>query len=59
MKIMDPARLDPNDAYESEWIGGRSGGNPVRLAGDGTPVIGIIGKSSNMNMTGLGLLLKP
>src|SRR5207245_11211787 len=38
MKITPAGRLDPNDAYESDWIGGRGGGAPMRLGGDGTPV---------------------
>jgi hypothetical protein len=59
MKITDTGRLDPKDSYESEWIGGKGGGGPERLGGDGTPVIGIIGKANQKDMTGLGLLLKP
>jgi hypothetical protein len=58
MKIAPDGKLDPNDAYESAWIGGMGGGPPVRLGGDGTPVIGVIGKSNNNDMTGLGLLLR-
>ncbi len=52
-------KLDPNDAYESPWIGGMGGGAPVRLGGTGTPVIGLIGKTNQNNeVTGLGLLLQ-
>ena len=58
MKIAPGGILDPNDSYESAWIGGMGGGGPVRLGGDGTPVIGVIGKSNNADMTGLGLLLR-
>ena len=58
MKISADGRLDPKDAYESEWIGGQGGRKVVRLGGDGTPVVGIIGKSNKKDMTGLGLLLK-
>jgi hypothetical protein len=57
MKI-DNGQLDPNDAYESAWIGGNGGGPPVRLGGTGTPAIGIAGKANNRDMTGLGLLLQ-
>lgn len=50
-------RLDPDDSYKSEFIGGM-GGSPTVLGGDGTPVIGIIGKSNKDDCTGIGLLLK-
>ena len=52
-------RLDPTDAYESNWIGGKGGNGPVRLGGDGSLVVGLIGKSNGKNMTGMGLLLRP
>jgi len=51
-------KLDPNDSYESEWVGGYGGGGPVKLAGDGSLVIGIVGKANAQNATGLGLLVK-
>jgi S1-C subfamily serine protease len=54
MKLTD-GKLDPEDSYESEWIGGQGGGGPVRI-GDGTPVIGLIGKGRSDTVTGLGLL---
>jgi hypothetical protein len=57
MKVRD-GRLDPSDKYESDWIGGYGGGGPDKLAGDGTPIIGIVGKSNNKDATGLGLLFK-
>lgn len=43
MKIVD-GKLDPKDAYESEWVGGKGGRAPVTLGGDGTPVVGIVGR---------------
>jgi S1-C subfamily serine protease len=54
--------LDPNDSYESDWVGykGPQGKGPQgapELAGDGTPVIGIIGKTNQKDCTGLGLLV--
>ena len=50
-------KLDPADAYESEWVGStNSGGRNVKLPGDGTPVIGIVGKADDKECTGLGLL---
>jgi S1-C subfamily serine protease len=52
------ATLDPADAYQSEWIGGKGGGGETLLTGGGTPIVGIVGKSNNRDCTGLGLLLK-
>jgi len=57
MKITPDGRLDPNDAYPSNWVGGGGGGAPTPL-GNGTPVIGVIGRTNNRDMTGLGLLLR-
>src|SRR5262249_40903072 len=58
MKIGGDGRLDPKDAYESEWIGGKGGGRPERLAGNGAPVTGLIGKANDRGeVTGLGLML--
>jgi hypothetical protein len=57
MKVKD-GKLDPSDSYESEWVGGYGGGGPVKLAGDGSAVIGIVGKANAQNATGLGLLVK-
>ncbi len=58
MKVTPDGRLDPADAYDSAWIGGRGGGAPRRLGGNGTPVIGVIGRTNMRDMTGLGLLLR-
>jgi hypothetical protein len=58
MKIAPDGRLNPNDTYESDWIGGKGGGAPQRLGGDGTPIIGVIGRTNMRDMTGLGLLLR-
>jgi S1-C subfamily serine protease len=56
MKVKD-GRLDPADAYESEWVGGNGKGQPTRLGGDGTPVVGIVGRGTD-EVRGLGLLFK-
>lgn len=49
--------LDPADAYTSPWIGDMTGGNgPTLLAGDGTAIVGIIGKHNSRECSGLGLL---
>jgi hypothetical protein len=51
-------KLDPADSYESDWVGSTdSGGSPTKLTGEGKPVIGIVGKASDKECTGLGLLL--
>jgi len=50
-------KLDPADSYESDWVGSKdTGGGPTKLDGNGTPVIGIVGKASDKECTGLGLL---
>ena len=58
MKIVD-GKLDPKDSYESEWVGGKGGGAPTKLGGDGALVVGIIGKTNAKDLTGLGLSTKP
>ena len=55
MKI-DGQRLDPQDAYESDWIGGKGGNGPVKLGGDGTQVFGLCGKCNRRDVNGLGLI---
>jgi hypothetical protein len=54
---VEGARLEPKDAYQSEWIGGHGGGQETKLGGTGSPVIGIVGKSNAKDLTGLGLML--
>jgi len=49
--------LDPKDAYESEWVGGRTGGPETMLGGTGALVTGIIGKDNERECTGLGPFL--
>jgi hypothetical protein len=49
-------RLDPNQSYESEWVGDRTGGGEVYLSGDGAPVVGVIGCQDNEKVTALGLV---
>jgi Trypsin-like peptidase domain len=57
MKVVD-GKLDPKDSYESEWIGTDEKKIPSKIGGDGTPVIGIVGRSNDKDMTGMGLLFK-
>jgi hypothetical protein len=55
MRVKD-GKLDPTDSYESDWIGNRNGGRETPLKGDGTPVIGIVGKANDKDCVGLGLV---
>jgi hypothetical protein len=58
VRVRNDGTLDPTDSYPSAWIGGTGGGPETELGGDGTPVIGVVGKSNKMDCTGLGLILK-
>jgi predicted Zn finger-like uncharacterized protein len=51
-------KLDPTDSYDSDWIGGTGGNGPTKLGGDGSAVVGIVGRENEKDATGLGLLLK-
>jgi S1-C subfamily serine protease len=57
MKVVD-GKLDPKDSYESAWIGTDEKKIPSKIDGEGTLVIGIVGKSNAKDMTGMGLLFK-
>jgi hypothetical protein len=51
--------LDPQRAYESDWLGGLGGGPPTKLAGSGAPVVGIFGRTADgpqSTFNGLGLI---
>ena len=50
--------LNPAGAYTSEWIGGGSNPRETRLGGDGTLVVGIVGRENDKDCTGLGLVFK-
>ncbi|MCE9563837.1 MAG: serine protease [Planctomycetes bacterium] len=54
MKVLD-GKLDPKDSYESDWLGGKGGGGPVRMGGDGTQVIGLLVRTNPKDVSGLGL----
>jgi hypothetical protein len=45
MRILD-GKLDPTDSYDSEMVGGSGGGPPRIVGGDGTPIIGLIGREN-------------
>jgi len=57
MKVKD-GKLDPSDAYESEWVGQKDTKQPTRIGGDGTPVVGIAGRGGEREVNGFGLLFK-
>ncbi len=58
MKIKD-GRLDPNDKYDSEWVGGGGTLQPVTAGGDGTPAIGIAGRGDDNGCAAVGLIFAP
>jgi hypothetical protein len=51
------AKLNRNDTYQTDWFGA-GGGNETLLGGDATPIVGLIGKSTESDITGVGLILK-
>ncbi|MBP3959207.1 hypothetical protein J8F10_28520 [Gemmata sp. G18] len=53
MKIAN-GRLDPNDVYTGETVGGIGGYGPQQL-GDGTPIVGIVGRK-NGSLTAFGVM---
>lgn len=57
MRVKD-GKLDPSDAYDSEWVGQVANKPRTRLGGDGTPVVGIAGRGTEREVNGLGLLFK-
>lgn len=58
MKVKDDGKLDPKDAYESEWLGNKTGGSPGKLTGDGTPVVGLLGREARDAITAIGLMFQ-
>lgn len=57
MKVVD-GKLDPKDSYESEFVGSDENKTPTKMTGAGVPAVGIVGKSNDKDMTGMGLLFK-
>ncbi len=56
MKV-DGDRLDPNDSYESPWIGDAEGGSPGQVFSNGALVVGLQGRASKeVNALGLTVL---
>jgi hypothetical protein len=56
MKI-DGDRLDPNDSYNSPWIGDRKGGSPGEVMSRGGLVVGLQGRAKN-EVNAIGLTAK-
>jgi S1-C subfamily serine protease len=57
MKI-DGDKLDPSDSYDADYVGGPGGGGPNKVGGDGTPVVGLIGRTNGKEVCGLGLVVR-
>lgn len=57
MKIGD-GKLDPKDSYESDYVGTDEKKPPVKISGEGKPVVGIVGKTRDKDMTAFGLVFK-
>ena len=49
-------RLDSGDSYESQWVGNPDSGSAIKLGGDGIPVVGLLGKEKESQISGMGLL---
>ena len=60
MKMTEEGSLDPKDSYESEYVGSDERKPLTKMAGDGTPVIGVVGREheSEKAVKGFGLLFK-
>jgi hypothetical protein len=55
MRIVN-GKLNPNDNYESDWLGGKEGSTSL-LDGQGKAVIGLRGQCSPKSVLSLGLIL--
>jgi hypothetical protein len=55
MKVVD-GKLDAKDSYESDWVGYVGTKNANKMSGDGVPAIGIVGRGSDKEVNGLGLV---
>ena len=57
MKVVD-GNLDATETYDSDFVGSDENKPTMRIGGSGKSVIGIVGKSNNKDMTGMGLLFE-
>lgn len=55
MRVKGPT-LDPADAYESDWVGGKNNSAETLVGGDGKPVVGVLCRVSGLQLDGLGLI---
>lgn len=44
---VEHGRLNSEDAYQSEWIGGRGGGGEAKYAANGCPIVGVYGRQGH------------
>ncbi|HEY1192207.1 MAG TPA: hypothetical protein VGE74_31570, partial [Gemmata sp.] len=58
MKVKADGTLDPKESYDSEWVGWRGRATEGRIDGEGKPVVGIVGRGNDKEVTGFGLLFK-
>jgi len=56
MRQQQDGRLDPDDAYDSPWVGTPSHGEAITVGGQGVPVIGVHGRRAAV-IDALGLVL--
>lgn len=56
MKVKD-GRLDPNDAYQSDWLGDSKGGGEETVSGDGRLVVGLHGRAGKGEVNALGIVV--
>jgi S1-C subfamily serine protease len=49
-------KLDLGDSYESPWTGSPDAASAIKLGGDGVPVVGLLGKEKESQISGMGLL---
>jgi hypothetical protein len=59
---LDGEMLNPDKSYTSDWYGSKGQGEPKKLGGDGSLVVGIFGKTAGLRadqhqLRGLGLIL--
>jgi hypothetical protein len=53
---LDGGKLNPDDKYQSDWIGDRTGGSETAIDSQGMLVVGIHGKEGDVECQALGLV---
>lgn len=51
-------RLNPKDAYESDWLAGTRGSGPTILSGNGAQVIGLLARQNMERLSAVGLVFR-